>query len=60
MFIYTSNENDIEMLTKKEFPLLQVLEDGTHIFVRECPKDMSVAFSCEDLEDATFTDMYHF
>ena len=60
MFIYTSSENDIETLTKREFPLVTVLEDGTHIFFSQCPKDMFVGFSYEELEDATFTDMYHF
>jgi hypothetical protein len=60
MFIYTSNEKDIEILTKREFPLVRVLEDGTHVFASNCPKDMFVGFSYDDLEGATFTDMYHF
>ena len=50
----------VEILTQREFPLVRVLEDGTHVFASNCPKDMFVGFSYDDLEGATFTDMYHF
>lgn len=59
MFIYTNNEKDITTLTKRGLSILNVMEDGTHVFVLDS-SNMSVGFSEDDLEDSTFTNMYHF
>lgn len=59
MFIYTNNEKDITTLTKRGLSILNVMEDGTHVFVLD-NSNMSVSFSEDDLEDSTFTNMYHF
>lgn len=59
MFIYTNNEKDITTLRKRGLPLLNVMEDGTHVFAIDS-SNMSAEFSENDLEDSTFTNMYHF
>ena len=59
MFIYTNNEKDITTLTKRGLSILNVMEDGTHVFVLDS-SNMLVGFSEDDLEDSTFTNMYHF
>lgn len=59
MFIYTNNEKDITTLTKRGLSILNVMEDGTHVFVLD-NSNMSVGFSEDDLEDSTFTNMCHF
>lgn len=55
MFIYTSNEHDIESLKGNGFPVLMVMENGMHVFSTKVEKDTHISFSFDELQEYSVT-----
>lgn len=60
MFIYTSNEHDIDTLTANGFPLVMIMQDGKHVFSTKVEKDTAPTFCFDELEECVVDNVLMF